>query len=85
MNITVVDVRTEQEFAGGHVDGSINIPVQEIPSRVDDLRNIEGHIVLCCASGARSQSAYNYLLQNGIQNISNGGPWYVVKVNELQN
>ncbi|MBK8499254.1 MAG: rhodanese-like domain-containing protein [Flavobacteriales bacterium] len=35
---SIVDVRTPEEFAGGHVPGSINIPLNEVPERVEELR-----------------------------------------------
>jgi len=69
----IVDVRTPQEFMGGHVAGSINIPLDEIPVRIDELKKM-AHIVLCCASGGRSGQATMYLKQNGIDCI-NGGSW----------
>ena len=47
---TVVDVRTKEEFNGGHVDGSINIPLQEIENRMDELKAMKHPLVLCCAT-----------------------------------
>ncbi|MEI8278403.1 MAG: rhodanese-like domain-containing protein [Bacteroidota bacterium] len=70
---TVVDVRTPGEFMGGHVAGSINIPLDEIPRRLDELKAMK-NIVLCCASGMRSMNATAYLIQNGITSY-NGGAW----------
>lgn len=72
-NKTIVDVRTEGEFMSGHVNGSINIPVQQIPSRMDELKNMK-NIVLCCASGGRSAQAMMYLKQHGIE-CENAGSW----------
>jgi phage shock protein E len=69
----VIDVRTPAEFMGGHVTGSINIPVNEIPGRIDEIKKLK-NVVLCCASGGRSASAANFLKQNGIQ-CFDGGPW----------
>lgn len=69
----VIDVRTPAEFACGHVKDSINMPLPEIPRRLNELRNME-NIVLCCASGGRSGQAASYLEQNGIACV-NGGPW----------
>ena len=40
---TIVDVRTPEEFMGGHVAGSINIPVNEVPMRVDEFRNMKNN------------------------------------------
>lgn len=73
-NATIVDVRTKEEFLGGHVTGSINIPLQEIQQRVKDFRKLKGPLVLCCASGNRSGMAANYLNNQGIDCV-NGGSW----------
>lgn len=71
---TIVDVRSRGEFMGGNVPGSINIPLQEIPNRIDELKKMNGPLVLCCASGNRSGQAHGYLAQNGIE-CYNGGSW----------
>lgn len=70
---TVVDVRTQAEFMGGHVKDSINIPLLEIPTRLEEFKKME-NIVLCCASGNRSGQATIYLKQHGIA-CENGGSW----------
>jgi len=72
--VTIVDVRTPGEFMGGHVAGSINIPLNEIPQRVNELKSMKQPIVLCCASGGRSGQATAFLQQHGI-NCENGGSW----------
>lgn len=74
---TIVDVRTPGEFMGGNVKGSINIPLQEIPERMDEIKSLNQPLVLCCASGGRSSNAEGYLSNNGIDCV-NGGPWYIV-------
>ncbi len=71
---TIVDVRTHEEFNGGNVVGSINIPLQEIPQRIEELKKIQSPLVLCCASGNRSGKAYQYLSQLGVE-CYNGGSW----------
>lgn len=71
---TIVDVRTPGEFMGGHVVGSINIPLQEIQHRIDELKAINGSLVLCCASGNRSGLATQFLKSCGIE-CENGGSW----------
>lgn len=76
---SVVDVRSPMEFSSGHVVGSINIPLNELPGRIDELNKIEGDIVLCCASGNRSGQAMMFLKQNGFQNVTNGGSWMDVQ------
>lgn len=70
---TIVDVRTPSEFMGGHVVGSINVPLQEIPNRLTEFKNMK-NIILCCASGGRSGQAASFLTQNGIE-CENAGSW----------
>ncbi len=74
MKNTIVDVRTPAEFMGGHVVGSINIPLNEVPHRLDEFRAMEGNIILCCASGNRSGQATAFLKSHGIS-CENGGSW----------
>ncbi len=77
---TVIDVRTPQEFMGGHVAGSINIPLQEIAERISEIEAFTQPIILCCASGNRSGQATAFLLSKGI-NCENGGSWLDVNYN----
>jgi rhodanese-related sulfurtransferase len=71
---TIVDVRTPAEFIGGNVAGSINIPLQEIQQRIDELKSLKQPLILCCASGNRSGQATHFLSQLGIE-CCNGGSW----------
>lgn len=80
---TIVDVRTPGEFMGGNVPGSINIPLQEIDKRLDEIKNLKAPLVLCCASGGRSGQAHGYLLQKGIECV-NGGSWLDVNYYHAQ-
>ena len=75
---TIIDVRTPGEFMMGNVKGSINIPLDEVSSRVEEFKNIQGNVVLCCASGGRSGQATMFLQQNGLSNVYNGGGWQSV-------
>ncbi len=72
----VVDVRTPGEFMGGNVAGSINIPLNEVPYRLEEFKEMK-KVVLCCASGGRSMQATQFLQQNGID-CMNGGSWMEV-------
>jgi phage shock protein E len=74
---TVVDVRSAGEFKGGHVAGSVNIPLSEISARIEELKKLRSPLILCCASGNRSGQAFQYLTQQGIESI-NGGSWFDV-------
>ena len=73
-NCTIVDVRSHEEFMGGHVANSINIPLQTIPERIDELKGLNAPLILCCASGNRSGQAQYFLSQQGID-CHNGGSW----------
>ena len=81
---TIVDVRTYGEFSGGNVAGSINIPLNEIPARIEELKAMKAPLVLCCASGMRSGQAQNYLSQNDIE-CYNGGSWLDVNYYKSKN
>jgi rhodanese-related sulfurtransferase len=78
---TILDVRTTAEFAGGHVAGSINIPLQEIVTRIEEVNSLPTPLVLCCASGGRSGQAAQYLSQTGLE-CANAGSW--LDVNYIQ-
>jgi rhodanese-related sulfurtransferase len=78
---TIVDVRTPGEFSGGHVSGSINLPLQDLEHRMDELKNLKTPLILCCASGGRSGFAQQVLSEKGIECV-NGGSW--LSVNYLQ-
>jgi phage shock protein E len=72
---TLVDVRTESEFQSGNVPGSINIPLHEVPERVEEFKAMSGDIIVCCVSGGRSGQAAYFLGSQGVENIYNGGGW----------
>lgn len=78
-NAIVIDVRTPQEFRGGHVPGSKNIPLNELGNALKTLSTSQ-EIVFCCASGARSGAATDLAKRQGFT-CFNGGPW--TKVNKL--
>jgi phage shock protein E len=69
-----VDVRSAGEFANGHAPGTINIPLQELGSRLGEIPK-SSPVVLCCASGTRSGIAKLLLMKNGYRNVHNIGTW----------
>ncbi len=81
---TIVDVRTYGEFMGGHVVDAINIPLNEIQERMEELKKLKTPLILCCASGGRSGQAQHFLSQNGIE-CYNGGSWLDVNYYKSQN
>ncbi|HKN69611.1 MAG TPA: rhodanese-like domain-containing protein [Terriglobales bacterium] len=56
----LVDVRSGSEFASGHIPGAINIPMEEIEARLDDL-DLNLPIVLICQSGKRARMSSSLL------------------------
>ena len=80
---TIIDVRTPVEYMGGNVTGSINIPLQEIQQRMEEIKNLKQPLVLCCASGNRSGQATQFLSQQGIECV-NGGSWLDVNYYQTQ-
>ena len=71
----VIDVRTPQEFATGHIEGAINIPYDTIRPGLPALAKIgkDENILLYCRSGRRSNIAMQSLSQLGYRNLQNGG------------
>lgn len=65
-----VDVRTPEEYAGGHAVRARNIPLNELPSKLDRLEKNEPVYVIC-QSGRRSKEAAEILNQNGFKWVFN--------------
>ena len=74
---TIVDVRKENEFLAGHVKGSINIPLDKISEKAEELKQMKP-LILCCLSGGRSGQATAYLESLGHTDVYNGGGWEMV-------
>lgn len=70
----IIDVRTYEEFAAGHIKNSKNIPLQIIESKINDIITLNKPIIVCCRSGMRSGQANSILKRNGIESM-NGGGW----------
>lgn len=70
--VVYVDVRSRDEFAAGSAPGAVNIPVDEIVNRSDELREAN-RIILFCRSGTRATQAKAMLERVGFTNIENGG------------
>jgi rhodanese-related sulfurtransferase len=60
----LIDVRTLEEFASGHIEGSVNIPVEEMPGRLDEIPG-DAPVVVYCRSGNRSAAAARILTEAG--------------------
>jgi rhodanese-related sulfurtransferase len=71
----IVDVRSNGEYAGGHIRGSLNIPLDQLNNNLNKLKNKSNPIITCCASGMRSASAKALLISKGYTTVHNGGAW----------
>lgn len=77
-NDILLDVRSSEEFSAGHIPGAVNLPLDEIASRIDDFRHYH-KIYINCHSGGRSSAAceaFEKLALPGTVNIIGGfGAW----------
>ncbi|WP_028451514.1 rhodanese-like domain-containing protein [Chitinilyticum aquatile] len=71
----IIDVRSVDEFAAGHIEGAINIPVEQIASGLQHIRSLnkDSTILLYCRSGRRAAAAQQLLEQQGYRKVVNGG------------
>ena len=70
--LTLLDVRTPQEFAAGHAPGALLIPVDELLDRASEVP--EGPVLIICRSGRRARNAASLLIEKG---RSPEGLWYL--------
>lgn len=70
----IIDVRSKSEYQGGHIPGSVNIPLQSLQANLGKIKK-DKPVITCCASGMRSASAKSILKANGFQEVYNGGGW----------
>lgn len=66
----LVDVRTAEEYASGHLPGAINIPLHQLPTRITEVPAGKP-VVVVCASGNRSQNGANILARSGYVEVYN--------------
>ncbi|GAB2919321.1 MULTISPECIES: rhodanese-like domain-containing protein [unclassified Streptomyces] len=74
-DLTVIDVRTPGEFAGGHVPGALNIPLDQVQRALPDISRAAEHgdVLVVCASGARSEKACRMLADHGVATATLSG------------
>lgn len=84
-SILLLDVRTREEYALGHIEGAVNIPLQELEeSAEEELDDKEQTIYLYCRSGVRTLSAASILEELGYNKVYDIGgiiawPYEIVK------
>ena len=69
LDVFILDVRSPGEYAGGHVDGAINVPVDEIDRIEAILAEKDRQIIVHCAAGVRSARAVSRLKEMGYTKI----------------
>ena len=70
----IVDVRTKSEYNTGHIQGSKNMPLDSIRTKINELKKLNKPLITVCRSGARSGMAKGILKSAGLE-VYNGGPW----------
>lgn len=71
-DVAILDVRTNAEYRRGHIAGSLNIPVDELPKKVKGTFKDKNRIIyVYCLSGSRSSVAASELLEMGYKNVFN--------------
>lgn len=68
-SLLILDVRTAEEFAAGHVPGAINIPSTHFPARIAELSSDNKDVVIYCAAGIRAEHAATSLRENGFSRL----------------
>lgn len=69
----MLDVRTLKEYNVDHVKGAVHIPITELKSRIEEVKQLNKPIIAYCRSGVRSAQATSILKANGIDAINGGG------------
>jgi len=69
----ILDVRTRNEYQGGHIKNAVHIPLQELKNRYNEVKKLNKPVIAYCASGMRSASATSMLKSNGIDAVNGGG------------
>lgn len=70
----VIDVRNPDQFADGHAEGSINIPLPELENRLEEVRKLGRPVICVCGGGTRNGKANTLLHEHGIDSTA-GGSW----------
>ena len=67
-DLVILDVRTTSEYEDGHIKGAVNIPVQELSARLDEL-SMDDELLVYCQTGNRSAQAVDILQDVGFTKI----------------
>lgn len=70
---TLIDVRSKMEYDREHIHGAINMPLDILETKLNEIQELPKPLIVYCMSGGRSSIATNLLQQNGITETYNGG------------
>ena len=74
----ILDVRSQREWKTGHIKNAVHIPLDELNTRVEEVKQLNKPVITCCESGVRSSKAAKFLNLNNIS-ATNGGGWLGLK------
>jgi phage shock protein E len=72
----IVDVRSADEFADGHLSGAQNIPLDQLANQVLNIKKWTKPVIVCCTSGLRSARAKAFLHAQGLEEVYDLGNWH---------
>ncbi|MGH1564474.1 rhodanese-like domain-containing protein [Mumia sp. DW29H23] len=70
--LVVVDVREDDEWAAGHIEGALHIPLGQLAVRADEVP-ADGQVLVYCHAGGRSARAVGFLQQRGVDAVNLAG------------
>ncbi|MDQ3628763.1 MAG: rhodanese-like domain-containing protein [Actinomycetota bacterium] len=73
-DLLVLDVREDDEWRAGHIDGAMHVPLSQLPQRVEEIASPGGRVLAVCRVGARSAQATMFLRRHGrdVVNLDGG-------------
>ena len=77
MATTILDVSTRPKFQKTYIQGTINIPYDEVESKMDEIKAMQP-LIVCCSTGELSKWACGFFKKNGLEEVHNGGNWETV-------
>lgn len=73
-DVTLIDVREAEELVNdGKIDQAVHIPKDAISNHLEEIKLMSKPVVIFCRSGIRAQGVVDYLKENGIEDVYNGG------------
>ena len=70
--VRLFDVRQPHEYESGHVPSAVLVPLGDVPDRLDEFPT-DGEVLVICRSGARSRTACEFLIEQGVPAVNVAG------------